>query len=431
MDHPVTASNTEAPTTSAPSPAVPATSGSSSRDRSGRNLSGLTGARWWAAAAVFVLHALVFLPTYPFQKSELFRRIHQNFLPMQFGATAVTFFFVLSGFIIYWSFRPGTSTVAFLRRRVLKLYPTHLVAAAVFILVAAVPLSRTVVWVPNLLLIHTWIPKWTTVGGLNVPSWSLAADMLFYLSFPLALPLVRRIRTNRLLPWITGLLVFIILLNTAYYLGLDGPTSTANVFVPRLVPGEVSPPTELHASPAWFRQPDIPIVPSYWFSYNFPLSRLPEFFVGVLAARMVIEGRWRNTRLPHPLAALALTYAVTWVVPVTYKMSALVVGPICALIATVAVRDLRGISGLTASRPLVWLGNISYAFYLIQFPIMVLVTRLVISGRQFGLLGWLACTTLSFALSLPAAAAIYHWVDLPIMRRFAHRRPRQPLDQTT
>lgn len=211
----MTTSDTEAPSTSALSPTAPATSGSSSTVRPGGNLPGLTGARWWAAAAVFLLHALVFLPTYPFEKSELFRTIHQNFLPMQFGATAVTFFFVLSGFIIYWSFRPGTSTVAFLRRRILKLYPTHLVAAAMFILVASVPLSRIVVWVPNVLLIHTWLPKWTTVGGLNVPSWSLATDLAFYLSFPLVLPLVRRIRVDRLLPWVIGLLAFIILMNVA------------------------------------------------------------------------------------------------------------------------------------------------------------------------------------------------------------------------
>ncbi|MFQ6331935.1 acyltransferase family protein [Nocardia sp. CWNU-33] len=426
----MTTSDTEAPSTSALSPTAPATSGSSSTVRPGGNLPGLTGARWWAAAAVFLLHALVFLPTYPFQKSELFRTIHQNFLPMQFGATAVTFFFVLSGFIIYWSFRPGTSTVAFLRRRILKLYPTHLVAAAMFILVASVPLSRIVVWVPNVLLIHTWLPKWTTVGGLNVPSWSLATDLAFYLSFPLVLPLVQRIRVDRLLPWVIGLLAFIILMNVAYHFGLDGPTSTANPFVPRLVPGDVSPSTDLHASQAWFRQQDIPVVRSYWFSYNFPLSRLPEFFVGMIAARMVIEGRWRNTRLTLPLVALAVTYAATYVVPVSFKMSALVVGPMCALVATVAVRDMRGISGFTASRPIVWLGNVSYAFYLIQFPVMVLVSRLVIGGRRFGLLGWLGCTALCFVLSLVAAAAIYQWVDLPIMRRFAHVRPRKPVQQS-
>src|SRR5262249_5847314 len=153
----------------------------------------------------------------------------------------------------------------------------------------------------------------------------------------------------------------------------------------------VSPHAELHAARIWFEQPDIPVLRSYWFSYDFPLSRLPEFYVGVLTARMVIENRWRNTRLTLPVLAVALSYLATWVVPVDFKMSALQVGPMAPLIATMAVRDQRGPSARTPSRPMVWLGEISYAFYLIQFPIMVLVTRFLIGGHRFGLWGWLGC----------------------------------------
>jgi peptidoglycan/LPS O-acetylase OafA/YrhL len=370
---------------------------------------------------------LVLLPTYPFQKSELFRRIHQDFVPMQLGALGVTFFFVLSGFIICWSYRPGISKLEFYRRRILKIYPTHLVAAAVFILAAAVPLSRLVVWVPNLLLIHTWVPNWTTVGGLNVPAWSLAAEILFYLSFPLAFPLVQRIGADRLLAWVAGLVLFILLLHMAYYFLLEGPKGTANAFAPRLLPGDVSPAAELHASSVWFAQREIPVVQSYWYSYNFPVSRLPEFYVGVIAARMVREGRWRHESLAIPAFSVAITYVATWFVPVNFKMSALSVGPMCALIATLAVRDIRGRTRVGDSRLLGWLGEVSYAFYLIQFPIMVLVTRFIIGGRRFGFIGWLGCAALCLALSVLAASMIYHWIDVPIMRLFRSKpryRPR-------
>ncbi|WP_433679676.1 acyltransferase family protein [Nocardia sp. CA-119907] len=400
-------------------------------------LPSLTGARWWAAFAVFLLHALVFLPVYPFQKSELFRHIHQV-MPMQLGAAGVTFFFVLSGFIIYWSFRPGNSVPRFYWRRVLKIYPTHLVATAAFIVVASVPLSRLVVWVPNVLLIHTWVPKWTTVGGLNVPSWSLGAEMLFYLSFPLALPVVRRIRGDRVWWAMAGLLVVILALHTAYFLWVPGPKGIENAFAPRLVPGDVSPSFELHASPAWFAQSDIPVAPAYWLSYTFPLSRLPEFFLGVFAARLVLEGRWRNTRLTWPLLALAVAFAATWVVPVNYKMSALLLAPMTAVVATLAARDLAGMRGLNASPRMAWFGNISFAFYLIQFPVMVLITRLFIGGRQFGLFGWLGFAGLSLIVATAAAAAIYHWVDEPLMRRFSGRRAagppattREPVDRVS
>ncbi|MEV0248440.1 acyltransferase [Nocardia sp. NPDC050712] len=389
-------------------------------DRDRTALPSLTGARWWAAGAVFIVHAMAFLPVYPFQKSELFRTIHQ-WIPMQLGAAGVTFFFLLSGFIIYWSFRPGMSVRGFYRRRVLKIYPTHLLAAGAFIVVASVPLARAVVWVPNLLLVHTWVPKSTTLGGLNVPAWSLAAEVLFYLSFPILLPLIRRIPTQRLLLAMGLLLLFILALHTAYYLWVPGPKGIANTFVPRLVPGDNSPFYELHAAPVWFQQPDIPVSLAYWLSYNFPASRLPEFFLGVLAARMVLEGRWRNTRLVLPLLVLAVSYAATWVVPVNYKMSALMLAPMAAVVATLAARDLAGIRGLTSGPRLVWLGNVSFAFYLIQLPVMVVITRYLIGGRQFGMLGWAGFALLSMVVSVVLAAAIYHWLDVPIMRRFAGR----------
>ncbi|WP_433526142.1 acyltransferase family protein [Nocardia pseudovaccinii] len=384
-------------------------------------LPSLTGARWWAAFAVFVLHALVFLPVYPFQKSELFQQIHR-WVPMQLGAAGVTFFFVLSGFIIYWSFRPGMSVRGFYRRRVLKIYPMHVLAALAFVVVASVPLSRLVVWVPNLLLVHTWVPKWTTVGGLNVPAWSLASEMLFYLSFPLLLPLIMRIPGRRVLLALGLLMLGIIALHTAYYLWAPGPKGIANAFAPRLLPGDASPFFELHADPRWFAQPDIPVSLSYWLSYNFPLSRLPEFFLGVLAARMVLEGHWRTTRLTPPLLALVAAYAATWVVPVNYKMSVLLVAPMTAVVATMAGRDLHGIRGLNAHPRMVWLGNISYAFYLIQFPVMALITRNLIGGRQFGIIGWAVFAVLSLVVSTATAAVLYHWVDLPIMRRFARAK---------
>ncbi|MCZ9328074.1 acyltransferase family protein [Nocardia farcinica] len=186
----------------------------------------------------------------------------------------------------------------------------------------------------------------------------------------------------------------------------------------------MSPHHELHASPAWFAQPDIPVSPSYWLSYNFPASRLPEFFLGVLAARLVLEGRWRTTGMLVPSAALVVAYFATFVVPVNYKMSVLLVAPMTAVVATLAARDLAGVRGLNAAPPMVWLGKISYAFYLIQFPVMVLVTRLFIGGGQFGFLGWLGWALLCLLLSVLAAALIFHLVDEPLMRRFGRRAGR-------
>lgn len=78
---------------------------------------------------------------------------------------------------------------------------------------------------------------------------------------------------------------------------------------------------------------------------------------------------------------------------------------------------------MNASPLLVWLGNISFAFYLIQFPVMVLVTRFLLVGGAYGGVGWLGWSALSLVLSMIAGAALYRWVDAPLMRRFAGWRP--------
>lgn len=394
------------------------------------NLPSLTGARWWAASAVFLLHVLVFLPVYPFQKTELFANIHR-FIPMQLGSAGVTFFFVLSGFIIFWSNDTMSNVGKYLKRRVFKIYPTHIVASVVFIVAASVPLSKTVLWVPNLLLIHTWVPNWTMLGGLNVPSWSLVAELLFYLTFPLFLPLVRRVNGVGIWWAIGGLFALILVIHTAYFLFLEGPPGVSNTFLPRFWPGDTSPYFEIHASPEWFAQNEIPVMPSYWMTYNFPLSRLPEFYLGVMAAKLVDQKMFRNSRMWWPMAALAVSYAATWVVPVNYKMSVLFVLPMMLVVATLAVKDLNGKTGISGSPRMVWLGDISFAFYLIQFPVMVIVTRFFIGGNQYYFWGWLGWSVLVFVVSVVAAWAIFTFIDDPIMKRTARPKTKRDPDKAS
>ncbi len=162
------------------------------------------------------------------------------------------------------------------------------------------------------------------------------------------------------------LFLVIVGLHLFYYLQFDGPKGIANIFLPRLQPGDATPEYEIHASPIWFQQNEIPVSPSYWLSYNFPLSRLPEFYIGVLTAKLLISGRWNFTNMRYPLLALAASYAMTWLVPLNFKLSPLIVLPTAAVIATSSVRDLSGRKSLNSTPVVTWLGDISYAFYLIQ-----------------------------------------------------------------
>lgn len=385
-----------------------------------RALPSLTAARWWAAGLVFIIHALVFMPVYPFQKSELFRTIH-GILPMQVGSAGVTFFFLLSGFIIYWSNHQMSQPLYYVSRRLLKLFPTHLITALLFIAVVwNFPWQRVAAWLPNFLLIHTWVPEWSLLAGLDVPSWSLASELLFYVSFPLLLPLIRRIPSQRLFTAVLLLFVAIVLLHLAYYLFADGRKDIANTFVPLFFDQDVSPPYDVHAAPSWFLLPEFKQDMGYFLTYYFPLSRLPEFFLGVLGARAVIEGRWRNTATWWPALALVAAVASTWVLPINFKMSVPMLLPVFALICTFAVRDLEGRSGVLMTSPLAqWAGNISFALYLVQFPVMAALQKFLIAGGSYGFWGWLGFAALAFVISIALSDIIFRFVDDPLMNAYA------------
>ncbi|WP_454984483.1 acyltransferase family protein [Corynebacterium durum] len=407
------------------------------------NLPSLTGARWWAAMLVYVLHALVFLPVYPFQKSELFRQIH-TVVPMQLGSAGVTFFFILSGFLIYWSNSEvsGVSdALYYCRRRLTKIFPMHLITLVMFVLASAtvtassitwaLSFDRLKVWLPNALLIHTWNPDWAVLGGMNVPSWSLCAEMLFYLTFPLFVPLVRRVR-GRGNWWALGAMFAVSLgIITVVHLLADGPKTTENFFVPRLWPQDVSPVADVHADPVWFSQDHIPVLQSYWLSYYFPLTRLVEFYLGVFAAKLVWEKQFHNTDLTLPLILLGMSYGTTWFVPIAFKMSVLMSLPMTYVIATLAVRDIEGVSRFIASPLSVLLGNISFAFYMVQFPVMVFVQRYFVAGGEYGFFGWLLAAVGSFVLSVALAWVLFTFVDDPLMRATARKPARRPAHAAT
>jgi len=67
-------------------------------------------------------------------------------------------------------------------------------------------------------------------------------------------------------------------------------------------------------------------------------------------------------------------------------------------------------------RPLVYLGKISYGFYLWSYPI-------VLGLSKYGNMGKIAALMVSFGL----ASASYHWIELPFLaqkKRFSPRPTR-------
>ena len=123
-------------------------------DRNSR-LPSLTGLRWAAALIVFGQHILE-----QYYNSQLVAakpvRSAVWALLAHGGGLGVSFFFVLSGFVLAWSARPGERAGRFWWRRFSKVYPAALVTtlAAVVIVGGAGPLQLAT----HLTLTQSWLP---------------------------------------------------------------------------------------------------------------------------------------------------------------------------------------------------------------------------------------------------------------------------------
>ena len=152
-----------------------------------RNIASLNLLRIWAAIGVMVAHFAAHLHSQLGVSIERVDRL--NFVDL---------FFVISGFLLFQVYGGKVLTSQgywrFLRQRFARLYPLHVATCLTLVLLGIVIAASGVdIRVPatfdagqlpqHLLLVHAWntVPS----PGLNMPSWSLSAELFLLLLFPL------------------------------------------------------------------------------------------------------------------------------------------------------------------------------------------------------------------------------------------------------
>ncbi|MET7836821.1 acyltransferase [Micromonospora sediminicola] len=346
-------------------------------------LPSLTGLRWVAALLVFGFHAGTMRIV---AEPDLKAVVDKAF---SLGLSGVEFFFILSGFVLVWSYRDGEPGRTFLWRRVAKIYPNHVVTFLAALAVAAWfadPVPRLAA-LGNLFLVQAWIPFGGYFYSVNNVSWSLSCELAFYLCLPLAVPWLRRARTGALRVVLVAAPLLILAL--------------------------------------WPGQQLVPEEQRWWFTQIFPVTRSFEFWMGAAAAELMRRNRWRGP----DLTVASLLFVGTWVVAAFWVRAefwaALLAVAYLLVITAAAQADVRGRWTPWRSRPMVWLGEVSFAFYLVHVLVMVTVLRLT-GDWGTGLPGWRGpLAVLGFLLlNLALAAALHRWVEVPMMRRLGPRRPR-------
>ncbi|MEV0135180.1 acyltransferase [Dactylosporangium sp. NPDC050688] len=363
-------------------------------------LHSLTGLRFVAAFLVVLCHVGInLLPNVA--RDQVFV-LHVFY---GFGSVGVSFFFILSGFVLTWVARDTDTVPQFWRRRFFKIYPNHLVTllAAVLLAVSAAHALSTRDALATLFLVHAWIPDQDLLFNLwsNTPTWSLSCELLFYLAFPFVLNLLRKVRPERLWRgfWITFAAI------------------CAVPFVALLLPGG-----GLHRGTGlpWLHM---------WFMTFFPPVRMLEFVLGMFTALIVIHGRWvKRWPLPVALAVAAVgAIAAGGATPPVLGFVAVSALPLVFLVGAAANADInRGGSSL-GGRVMVFLGEISFALYLVHW--LVVVYGWI--GRHSPTWGadpaqapttWATVLTyagLTIVTSLVLAWLLYTFVERPIMRRWS------------
>lgn len=292
----------------------------------------------------------------------------------RFGNYGVELFFVLSGFLIYGVLlKKRPAFFSFMQRRAVRLYPAFLAVLSIGILLdplrplpklpsdgldAVVYLGANFAFLPGLLPIEP----------LSAVNWSLSYEWWFYVICTLLIGsfgLARLPRTVR----ITGIC------------GVGGTLVAC----------------------AAIGLPHVPV-------------RGLCLLAGMLLTEAVAHGAGgHRVSSKHALAAIALTFALLITISMPVWLNTLILAGAFYLLAAVAFKEHSTAAALLRLRPLRWLGNMSYSFYLIHGLVVAAFSRFFLTSDLS-----LPATTLfwvgllpTFGLSLVVGAALFLLVEKP------------------
>jgi peptidoglycan/LPS O-acetylase OafA/YrhL len=133
----------------------------------------LTSLRFFAAMMIVILHS---------------RTVFHYTVDYSLGQ-GVSFFYVLSGFILYFVY-PKLETPAqvrrFLRARVARIWPAYVASFLLGLWLLSYPWNNATA-LAHLAMVQAWIPLPNFYYSYNAVAWSVSTEAFFYLAFPLLL----------------------------------------------------------------------------------------------------------------------------------------------------------------------------------------------------------------------------------------------------
>lgn len=322
------------------------------------------------------------------------------------GPFAVLLFFVLSGFVLGHIYLPSArnpriSWRTFWIARFARLYPVYLLSlglALPFFIATllrhtdpAVAGSRALGGILVIPMLQSWLPE--TANLWNSPAWSLSVEAFFYALFPFIAAATAGLSPRRL-----------------------GVVLTCCLILPVL--------THVASGLVW------PSVPLGQFGNNLtatnPLIHLPIFCVGVLVARLYRDRAARASASPAWSVVAILAAALSTLLVITHpnalnRLGGGAIVPLFGILVYSLACGGRGLAWVLSLPPIVFLGEASYALYLLHVPVYEVVTALITRLAPPGLDDHQPIFLGIYLLACIAAATAIHVVVERPARRYIVR----------
>ena len=370
--------------------------GHNQKNRQGNQVRALIALRFFAVMLIVIHHLrYLFIP-----------RLLNN---ENFGILGVTFFLILSGFVISLAYRRFTRTADsfyFLWNRIVRIYPLHLITFFICLLIFflrgfSIDIATAVV---NVFLLQSFFPSKDIYFSFNALSWMLSTLFFFYIVFSIAN------HKPRLFLWLYFISLASLLLSMAYI--------------------EVN----QKGDDLWFR---------LWLLYVFPLNKLAVILLGVGTSRLFLNNlrklkEWMGKMYATLLEVIVLLLTIDFIawnnftrftksvlvyihIPFVKSLDLFNVNYLSAPIITlllIAVFTLEKgiIAQFLTTRPLLFLGEISFSIF-ISHQLFINYVLNHYKSSLFYTFGQPMTLVLSMLLIIVSSSLIYLFIEDPLRRR--------------
>jgi peptidoglycan/LPS O-acetylase OafA/YrhL len=319
-----------------------------------------------------------------------------------FAAIAVTFFFVLSGFVLTYTYNEkfvelkADKLKEFYLFRLARIFPLHILTFFASVPIMWVSKMQYTFWdgLVHFFLLQSYLPIGSKIIAFNSVSWAISTEVFFYLCFPFLIFLFHKMRVvGKPMKLIALWIMLCIAMIVIGLLEKDQFTKSSI---------------------------------GYWIIYISPFVRLIDFIVGMASGFLFIKfknlisvQKKRTIQFTcfelGAVLALFAAYFSPYFKYVSLQYDAYYL-PFVSLLIFVFAFEKGFISLLLSRRFLIHLGKISFPFYLVH---QLVIRAVYVSGfhSMFGRnQSWqqLMMQTLVFTVSVGLSEILYHYVEIPV-----------------